>query len=622
MKTVRFPTHKRVRALLGLLTGGVGLANLLAIILSREVQNVWLGEWMLDTYHNVHKLLAVMGFFLIMLMHGMVRGKRQAWIATMILLLLSALLSVLAGRPLIATVLVVVPILVLLACARHFRAKSDPPTLRRGYIALLAGLGLVTLYSIGGLIALYDQFEVLVDRFGLLEVWLRLLTGSHLPRHLFGIQAFFFGRVLSLLALSAVLYGIVLLLRPVAEKLLPNEQELRAACKLTRSYGTNSISYFALAEQKSFFFSHSSNAFISYVLEGNVAVVAGDPIGPPEEIGPTVTQFVSFCYEQDWTIVFWQVCDAYTEIYRQAGMQLLKIGEDPIIEMETFTLAGKAMANARTSARHAAKAGLRVTFHQGRVGDSEQRAQMEQISRAWLASKHGAEMGFSMGRFGAEEDAEQVYALAVDADNRVYGFLSFVPIYGRKGWGVDLMRRAPHAPGGMMELLIIRAVEYFKTSGAQIVSLGLAPRHNTNQSETSRLESSVDMLANVVGDLKKKDSLCMFKKKFKPTWESRYLVYSSKMALPKAGWAVYRAHQRNVSTSRMLYRSLRKWRIGRVEQARDRRDYETRAFGADGESSGSEHQGCSGYTHPQKELAEVSKRAAALAHSETPTLSR
>jgi len=32
----------------------------------------------------------------------------------------------------------------------------------------------------------------------------------------------------------------------------------------------------------------------------------------------------------------------------------------------------------------------------------------------------------------------QLYALAVDASNRVHAFVSFVPIYGRHGWGLDL----------------------------------------------------------------------------------------------------------------------------------------------------------------------------------------
>ncbi|MEO7019467.1 MAG: phosphatidylglycerol lysyltransferase domain-containing protein [Ktedonobacteraceae bacterium] len=557
--------RRRIRAILGLLTGLIGLANLLTIILSRETQNVWLGVWMLDTYHNVHKLLAVMGFFLVMLVYGIVRGKRQAWIATVILLALSAFLSTLAGRPLIATTLVAAPILLLLACTRHFQAKSDPPTLRRGYIALLAGLSIVTLYSIGGLIMLYDQFELLVNRFGLVEVWFRLLTNAHLPRHLFGVQAFFFGRVLSLLALSAVLYGIALILRPVAAKLLPNEQEHHVARALTHTYGTNSISYFALEAEKSFFFSHSRKAFISYVLEGSVAVVAGDPLGPPEEMLPIIEQFVSFCDRQDWSMVFWQVRDTYTELYRQAGMHLLKIGEDPIIDTETFTLAGKAMANARTSARHAEKAGLNIVFYHGQVQDAEQRTQMEQISQAWLIQKNGAEMGFSMGRFEVEGDNEQVYALAVDINNQVCGFLSFVPIYGRKGWGIDLMRRAPQVPGGMMELLIVRSVAYLKASGAEMVSLGLAPMNNVNQSDASRLEASMEFLANVVGDLKKKASLCTFKKKFQPAWESRYLVYSSKLGLPKASWALYRAHQCDATVSRTAYQAVSKWRTERRE---------------------------------------------------------
>lgn len=555
------PFHKGLCTMLGTLTGLVGFANLLTIILSREAQNVWLGVWMLDTYNSIHKLLAVIGFFLIMLVPGMMRGKRQAWVATVILLLLSVSLSTLAGRPPLATALIVLLILLLFICVRHFQAKSDPPTLRRGYIALLAGLGIVTLYSIGGLIALYDQFKEVINRFGFLNVLLHLLINSYLPRHLFGVQAFFFGRVLSLLALSAVLYGIILILRPVAAELLPNEQEQYMARALTRSYGTNSISYFALEAGKSLFFSHSRRAFLSYVLAGNVAVVVGDPLGPPEEMPAIIAQFVAFCHIQDWSMVFWQVRDTYTNFYRQIGMHLLKIGEDPIIHVPTFTLSGKAMANARTSARHAEKAGLHVVFYRGQVQDATYQEQMTQISQAWLAQKRSAEMGFSMGRFEAEGDAEQVYALAVDADNRVYGFLSFVPIYGRRGWGIDLMRRAPQVPGGTMELLIVRSIAYLQAHGAEIMSLGLAPMNNVNQSDVSRLEAGMDFLAKIVGDLQKNASLCTFKKKFQPSWESRYLVYSSKLGLPKAGWALYRAHQRDATVPHTIYRAVRKWQV-------------------------------------------------------------
>jgi phosphatidylglycerol lysyltransferase len=557
--------RNKMRSLLGLVTGLTGLVNMLAAILPRPGWDVLLGAWSVDAHHGVHKLLVVVGFFLVMLSFGMMRGKRQAWLATTMLLFVSAFLYMLDGGAVFATLLTVALALLLIVFARHFRAKSDPPAIRRGYVALLTGLGIVILYTIGGLIVLYNQFESLIDRLGPVDVFLRLLTNSHRLRLPYGTQAFFFEHALPILCLSAVLYGIALILRPVAAALLPDALDREAAFTLTRIYGTNTISYFTLEAEKSLFFSDSGKSFISYVLEGDVAVVAGDPIGPKEEMLPVISQFLSFCHEQDWTTVFWQVRDAQAELYRQTGMHLLKIGEDAIINIDTFTLAGKAMANVRTSTRHAEKSGLHVVFYRGQVQDAEQLTQMEQISCSWLACKGSSEMGFSMGRFDVHGDDKQVYALAVDADNKVYGFVSFVPIYGRKGWGIDLMRRTAQVPVGTMELILVRSMEYLKAGGAEIVSLGLAPMSNSNHSDETFLEEGIDFLSNFVGDLNKKASLFNFKKKFQPVWESRYLVYSSTLGLPKAGWALYRAHQRDVSVYSMLYRTVNQWRTGRRE---------------------------------------------------------
>src|SRR2546428_732076 len=121
---------------------------------------------------------------------------------------------------------------------------------------------------------LYAQLKPFGYRYGIEEVLLRLFTNSHLGlTH--GTEAFFFGHALPVLCLSAVLYGIVMILRPVAAVLFPTEQEWQAASTLTHIYGRNSISYFALSADKSYFFSASRKSVIAYVLEGNVAVAAG-----------------------------------------------------------------------------------------------------------------------------------------------------------------------------------------------------------------------------------------------------------------------------------------------------------------------------------------------------------
>src|SRR6266516_7102588 len=561
-----FPSPYQARFMIRNTVGSVicmvGLADMLSAIVPRLNWDILLGAWPIVPHRiQAQTLTGVVGFFLIMLSYGLARAKKHALHVTVVLLALSSLLHVLRSGSVLATLVALLLTMLLGTLASFFRAKSDPPSVWRGYIALGLGLGVVTFYTIGGFLALYDQFAPFIERFGFEDVVLRILTHAHMH----ATPASFFERALPVLCVSAVLYGMAQLFRPVAAVLLPNREKRHRATELVRFYGKNSISYFALDSDKSYFFSQSGRVVISYVLEGSTAVVAGDPIGPEDEIEPALKQFIEFCREQDWTIVFWQVRAGFVDLYRASSLHLLKIGEDAVVDAQNFTLKGGAMANVRSSAKRAEKDGLRVVFYRGQVDDLSQLAQMEQISRAWLASKGGSEMGFSMGRFDVQGDDEQVYALAVDANNNVYGFMSFVPIYGRKGWGIDLMRRKARIPVGTMELLIVRSMEYLKARGAEIVSLGLAPMCNINHSDETFLEYGIDILSNFVGDLSKKASLCNFKKKFQPSWESRYLVYSSTLRLPKAGWAIYRAHQRNVSVYSMAYRAFDKWRADHRE---------------------------------------------------------
>jgi phosphatidylglycerol lysyltransferase len=547
-----------VRFVIGLATGLVGIADMLSAVVSKLHWDILLGVWTINAHPGVQKLTVVVGFFLVMLSYGLIRGKYQAWSIALVLLILSFFLHILRAGSVLSIVVALALTILLLVLNRYFQARSDPPSVKRGYIALILGLVIVVIYTIGGFIALHSEFDHQIHRFGFDGVILRLLTLAHL--HVApGTQAFLFEHVLQALCISAVLYGMISILRPVAKMILPNEEERRVVAFNTRIYGKNSISYFALSEEKSYFFTASRKVVIAYVLEGNVAVVAGDPIGPESEIADALHEFKEFCYQQDWTIVFWQVRNDLVDLYHSFGMHLLKIGEDAVINTQTFTLKGGAMANVRSSAKRAEKDGLKVVVYRGQVQNIEQLVQMEQISQRWLAQKGGLEMGFSLGQFDSVGDPEQVTALAIDDNNRVHAFVTFIPIYGRKGWGLDLMRRAERCAPGTMELLLARSIEYLKNCRAEMVSLGLAPMSNATNEDPSLLDSSIDLLTHRFGDLSSSQSLFNFKKKFQPTWESRYLVYSHTLTLPKIGWALYKAHQQDATILRTVRRSLKGW---------------------------------------------------------------
>ncbi len=560
-----FIADRRLRRLSRLaivaIVGLVGLLDMLSLFIPTLATWDVIPGALLSTLAAFHPhaqpLTAVVGFFLLMLSYGLARGKRQAWLVTLILLLFSVLLQHKPyGSSQPASLLMLLLVCLLGLSAPLFQARSDPPSMLRGYLALALGLGIVLFYTIGGFLTLYGDFEPLIDRVGIETVILALLSRAHL--HIpHGTSAFLFARAVPLLCMSAVGYGMLQLCRPVAAALLSQAEERQRVEELVRLYGHNSISYHLLVGEKSFFFSASGRSVIGFVLQGTTAVVAGDPVGPEQELPTLIRDFVTFCERQDWTLVFWQVRAELASYYREAGLHLLKIGEDATLALASFTLQGGAMANLRTSARRAEKEGLSVIFYEGRITNAEHLSQMARISREWLQQKGGSEMGFSMSRFHPYETSDQLFALAVDRHQRVHAFVSFVPIYGRRGWALDLMRRSSQAAPGAMELLLTRTLVFLKERGSEMVSLGLAPLSNCNQEDETILAAGITFLSSRLGGLSGGSSLFSFKKKFQPAWESRYLVYSEALSLPKIGLALYRVHQQDSSLLLTVLRSLR-----------------------------------------------------------------
>src|SRR5438105_8098288 len=84
-----------VRTVIGLITGLVGLADMLSAIVPKLNWDILLGAWpMIKPKIPAQTLIVVVGFFLIMLSSGLVRGKRHAWLITLALLLLSMFLHI------------------------------------------------------------------------------------------------------------------------------------------------------------------------------------------------------------------------------------------------------------------------------------------------------------------------------------------------------------------------------------------------------------------------------------------------------------------------------------------------------------------------------------------------
>ncbi len=340
--------------------------------------------------------------------------------------------------------------------------------------------------------------------------------------------------------------------------------------EITCSYGSHPLAFFGLAPENEHFVTPDGEGLVNYRVTGNVAVVLGDPICAPHAEERVIRSFLAFCTHQKWHVAFYQVYPQYLNIYRSHNFRAFKMGEEALINPQTFTLHGSALANVRTSSRRAEREGITIQWYEG-VLPTDVMLQLEQLSRAWLKHKSGekaAETAFSVGRFDevntSAERAERIAeyaapstisqgtaprfltAVAMTSTGTACAFMTFTPIYGggthetssaqpstqEWGWTLDIMRRTSITPPGVMELLLTRAIERFRVSGATVLSLGLVAWSDTRQ-EMSPLQRK---LASFVTDrlhlLETHNSLFRFKQKFNPNWESRYLVTRTNLALP------------------------------------------------------------------------------------------
>jgi lysylphosphatidylglycerol synthetase-like protein (DUF2156 family) len=373
----------------------------------------------------------------------------------------------------------------------------------------------------------------------------------------------------------------------------PKEQ-LAQACnteiQLIRDYGGHPLAFFGLAPENLHFLAPGGEGLVNYRVMSNVAVVLGDPVCAPEAFERVTRSFLNFCALHGWPVAFYQTSPEHLDIYRALKLHAFKMGEEAILHPQTFTLSGSAMAKVRFNCHHAQREGITLHWYEG-IPPAEVMQHLEHISTAWLehrAGKEAAETGFSMGRFDELIDnAERadlvanvstpskdshravprlVTGVATTRSGQACAFVTFTPIYGFSssegtatgnrpgvqgwGWTLDLMRRIPDAPRGVMELLLVRAIERFRSCGAQIVSLAMVAWADTRQEMSPIQRQLTSFITDRLQLVETRQTLFKFKEKFHPCWQSRYVVASSTLALPKIALAVLRV--RNYSGGRLL----------------------------------------------------------------------
>ena len=131
-----------------------------------------------------------------------------------------------------------------------------------------------------------------------------------------------------------------LLTRPVVDRRLSLKAtsgerriaELRAR-EIVRRHGRGTLDYFALRDDKQFFFFRDS--LVAYAVYGGVALISPDPIGPIAEQTEVFSAFRSYGESRGWTIGVMAASEEWTPIYHAAGMHSIYLGDEAIVNCQS-----------------------------------------------------------------------------------------------------------------------------------------------------------------------------------------------------------------------------------------------------------------------------------------------
>ncbi len=339
--------------------------------------------------------------------------------------------------------------------------------------------------------------------------------------------------VLSLVAIAYVVF------RPLAApRSLPNPQVRRSAAELVRRHGTDTLAYFKLRRDTHYLFSPDRSAFVGYRIENGVLLVSGDPIGPEDALPALAAAVCRHSEAHGLELAALGASERMLPLWREAGLRTMYVGDEAIVDTGTFSLEGRSIRKVRQSVSRLESAGYDASLVKVDDLDDATAAELEHVSSLWRdgASERGFSMAMDALRCADRRDGSVV--LARDADGRVRGYLHFVPSYGRAAMSLAAMRRDRETPNGLMEFLVVRAIQLLRAEDVEELSLNFAAFARFMHRPRNPAERAVGRLARLANPYFQLESLYRFNAKFQPRWEPRYLVYERARRLPRVGLAV------------------------------------------------------------------------------------
>lgn len=480
----------------------------------------------LEAINASNILVLFIGLALLITSAYMFKGLKNAWRLALLLSVLSVIGNITKALDYEEATFAATIIVLLLLSRSQYGVRSSPKWIRMGFLSVAIIFLSVLVFGFVGF------YFIEVKHFGIDFTWRQsiefsvrsffLQDDSLHPHTAFGHQFILLIQILGFLSWGFLLFTII---KPFLNVEHTTSSGRERAKYLLKEFGNSAVDYFKIYPDKLLFFSEVHEAFIAYRIANGFAIVLEEPVCADENKTEVLIEFYRVCKKMGLRAAFYRVDENSMVWFDELRKQKIVIGQEAILDAQTFTMEGRDKKSLRNAMNSLQKKGFTASIHKAPLKE-EFVEQLKKVSDEWLIAFEKEEQIFSQGMFNAKELIHQDVITVSDAEGNIAAFLNIIPDYTPQECTYDLIRKTEAAPGGCMDALIIKMIEYAKENNFHYLNLGLVPLTGMEE-PNSPAEQIMKFAGKNLKRFKHYHGLRDFKEKYASYWKDKFLIYEN-----------------------------------------------------------------------------------------------
>jgi len=503
-----------------------GLAERLAILRDFIPENV-------RYFSNFSVIIS--GVILIILSAFLMRGLRNSWIATITIVALSVIGHMIKAIDYEEASFALFVLFLLIYTRENYFVKSDKKLFHNtkwyfaGFFLFVFTYGIIGFYLLSKIhfgidLDIWHSFLYLINS---------LLIFNNDALSPYTHFAKWFLHSLNFMGATIIFYSLYLLLKP-HRHISNNEQtDLEKAKSILQLYGKSSLDYFKVYPDKSIFFGFEDKSFVAFRTASNYSVVLETPVCESEsKFSAIISEFDKYCLKNGLRTMYYRVDEQHIKYFENFGKHALYIGQEGIVDLSTFTLEGGDKKPERNALNKMKSLGYKCIINCPPQKDGLLQ-KLKQVSDDWLLDYDKKETAFAQGIWNASELKNQVILTIENEEEKVVAFANLIRDYAPDEGTYDLIRKTRSSPHGVLDVLMVNMIEYFRNNNRKYLNLGMAPFSGIEQAKNFK-ERTIKFAYDNLKQFDHFKGLRFFKEKYASKWKNKYLIYDTDFDLLQA----------------------------------------------------------------------------------------